>query len=264
MTLDISGLTKYFMEEKTATPVSVLNDIHFKVNDGQFVSVVGPSGCGKTTLLRIIAGLEKPSSGRVLLDDREISRDRDRIGLVFQEYALFPWRTTLQNIELGLEMMQVPKKERRSAAMAYIHSFGLNGFEDAYPKALSGGMKQRVAIARTLITNPKVVLMDEPFGSLDSQTRNGLQQFLLNLWQKHKKTILFVTHNVDEAVFLSDHIVILSKRPARILRTSAVTCPRPRDRTSTECNAVRREVLNTLESARTASSHQPEREEIVV
>lgn len=254
MSLEISGLTKQFAQKKGGTAVSVLDDIHFTVQEGQFVSVVGPSGCGKTTLLRIIAGLERPTSGRVLLDHQEISGSRGRAGLVFQDYALFPWRTTLQNIELGLEMMGVSKRERRPAAAAYVQSFGLAGFEHAYPKALSGGMKQRVAIARTLITNPKVVLMDEPFGSLDSQTRNDLQQFLLTLWQKHQKTILFVTHNVDEAVFLSDHIVVLSQRPARILRRSAVTCPRPRDRTGSACNAVRREVLQTLESARTASS----------
>ena len=146
----------------------------------------GPAACGKTTLLRIIAGLEKPSSGHLLLDGKEIAYDVDRIGLVFQEYALFPWRTTLQNIELGLEMMGVPKKERRTAAMAYIRSFGLIDFENRYPHELSGGMQQRVAIARTLITDPKLVLMDEPFGSLDSQTRNNLQIFLLGLWRKQK------------------------------------------------------------------------------
>lgn len=251
MRLTISGLSKTFIDEKTGGPVPVLDDLHLEVAAGQFVSIVGPSGCGKTTLLRIIAGLERPGSGRVLLDDRDIDYARDRIGLVFQDYALFPWRTTLQNIEIGLEIMGVPKAKRRSASMAYVKSFGLSGFENAYPKALSGGMKQRVAIARTLITDPNLVLMDEPFGSLDSQTRNELQEFLLDLWQTHRKTILFVTHNVDEAVFLSDHIVILSKRPAGILKTSAVTCARPRDRTSSECNDVRREVLSALTQART-------------
>jgi ABC-type nitrate/sulfonate/bicarbonate transport system ATPase subunit len=254
MRLNISGLSKQFVDEKTGAAVSVLDTLDLRVDAGQFVSIVGPSGCGKTTLLRIIAGLERSASGKVLLNDREIDYGRDRIGLVFQEYALFPWRTTLQNIEMGLEIMGVPKRDRRSAAMAYVRSFGLTGFEHAYPKALSGGMQQRVAIARTLITDPEVVLMDEPFGSLDSQTRNGLQEFLLDLWEKHRKTILFVTHNVDEAVFLSDHIVILSKRPAKILKTTAVTCARPRDRTSSACNDVRREVLNVLAQARTESS----------
>lgn len=255
MRLTISGLSKTFIDEKTGGPVPVLDDLHLEVAAGQFVSIVGPSGCGKTTLLRIITGLEAPGSGRVLLNDREIDYTADRIGLVFQDYALFPWRTTLQNIEMGLEIMGIPKAERRSAALAYVKSFGLSGFENAYPKALSGGMKQRVAIARTLITDPKLVLMDEPFGSLDSQTRNELQEFLLDLWQRNRKTILFVTHNVDEAVFLSDHIVILSRRPAAILKMSAVTCARPRDRTSSECNDVRREVLSTLADARSELKH---------
>ncbi|MDZ7695530.1 MAG: ABC transporter ATP-binding protein [Deltaproteobacteria bacterium] len=254
MRLDISGLSKQFVDEKSGALVPVLDGLDLRVEPGQFVSIVGPSGCGKTTLLRIVAGLEPPGSGRVLLDDREIDYAGDRIGLVFQDYALFPWRTTLQNIEMGLEIMGVPKAERRPASMAYVKSFGLTGFENAYPKALSGGMKQRVAIARTLITDPKVVLMDEPFGSLDSQTRNELQEFLLDLWQRNRKTILFVTHNVDEAVFLSDHIVILSRRPAGILKTSAVTCARPRDRTSSECNDVRREVLSTLARERSETA----------
>ena len=171
----------------------------------------------------------------------------DLIGLVFQEYALFPWRTTLQNIVIGPEIKGVQKEERRSTAMDYIKTFDLSGFENHYPRELSGGMKQRVAIARTLIMNPRVVLMDEPFGSLDSQTRNAMQEFLLRIWQKRMDTILFVTHNVDEAVFLSDEIVVLSKRPARIVNILKVEFPRPRDRTGEECNHIRRNVLRVLE-----------------
>lgn len=257
MGLDISGLSKHFKTQETDETIHVLNDIDCQVKNGQFLSIVGPSGCGKTTFLRIIAGLEEPSSGRIMLDGRAIRHDVDRIGLVFQEYALFPWRTTVQNIELGLEMMKVPKKEMRSAAMNYIHSFGLTGFENRYPHELSGGMQQRVAIARTLITDPKVVLMDEPFGSLDSQTRNTLQSFLLDQWQKQKVTIVFVTHNVDEAVFLSDEVVVFSKRPARISARFDVSCPRPRDRTSTECNLVRKNILDALESLRGDASFAP-------
>ena len=181
MTLEITELSKYYLDKKTAETVHVLNNLHYRLPESRFVSIVGPSGCGKTTLLRIIAGLERPSSGNLLLDGRQIDYHVDRIGLVFQEYALFPWRTTLQNIELGLEIMEVPQKERRAAAMGYIHSFGLKDFENRYPHELSGGMQQRVAIARTLITDPRVVLMDEPFGSLDSQTRNNLQIFLLKI-----------------------------------------------------------------------------------
>ena len=254
MGLEIVGLGKSFENRKTAETVQVLDDIHYQVDDGRFVSIVGPSGCGKTTLLRIIAGLEKPSAGNLLLDGREISYDVDRIGLVFQEYALFPWRTTLENVELGLEIMDVPKKQRRAAAMEYIRSFGLSDFENRYPHELSGGMQQRVAIARTLITDPKLVLMDEPFGSLDSQTRNNLQAFLLGLWRKKKVTIIFVTHNVDEAVFLSDEVLVFSKRPAGIVDRFEIMAPRPRDRTSTECNQMRKMILDALKAERMETS----------
>ena len=180
------------------------------------------------------------------MDGKELVQGTEEVGLVFQEYALFPWRTTLGNIEMGPEIKGVEKEIRRSKAMEYIKTFNLSGFENRYPRELSGGMKQRVAIARTLIMNPRVVLMDEPFGSLDSQTRNGLQEFLLGIWEKRRDTIVFVTHNVDEAVFLSDQIVILSKRPARIVKIFEVGLPRPRDRTSQECNEIRREVLKVL------------------
>jgi NitT/TauT family transport system ATP-binding protein len=250
MTLEITGLSKYYQNKKTAETVHVLDCLRYRVPESRFVSIVGPSGCGKTTLLRIIAGLERPSSGNLLLDGRKIDYNVDRIGLVFQEYALFPWRTTLQNIELGLEILEVPKPERRAAAMEYIHSFGLEDFENRYPHQLSGGMQQRVAIARTLITDPRVVLMDEPFGSLDSQTRNNLQIFLLKLWRKQRVTILFVTHNVDEAVFLSDEVLVFSKRPATIVERFEISAPRPRERTSAECNRMRKMILDSLEVER--------------
>jgi ABC-type nitrate/sulfonate/bicarbonate transport system ATPase subunit len=244
--LELIGLSKEFGDETTGKAVKVLNDLHYRVEEGHFVSVVGPSGCGKTTLLKVIAGLEGTTAGRVLLDGRDVDYGRDRIGLVFQEYALFPWRTTIQNIQTGLEIMGVERRQRLEAAMEYVRSFGLEGFENRYPRELSGGMQQRVAIARTLITSPRVVLMDEPFGSLDSQTRNEMQEFLLRLWQERGETIIFVTHNVDEAVFLSDHIVALSSRPASIIGSFEVPCPRPRDRTSLECNEIRRAVLKSL------------------
>jgi NitT/TauT family transport system ATP-binding protein len=248
MALELIGVTKVFREEDSDAPLHVLNDIDCRVEEGTFVSITGPSGCGKTTLLKIIAGLERPSSGSVLMDGRKIAYETDRVGLVFQEYALFPWLTTLQNIQLGLEIMGTAKKERLAAAMDYVRRFGLTGFEDRYPRELSGGMQQRVAIARTLITDPKVTLMDEPFGSLDSQTRNDLQAFLLGLWESQKVTIIFVTHNVDEAVFLSDEILVLSSRPASIIDQFQVDCPRPRDRTSPACNMIRKRVLDALEA----------------
>lgn len=246
MSLELIGLNKTFRAENPDERVEVLKDIHYQIEENEFVSIIGPSGCGKTTLLRIISGLEKASGGKVLLDGKELKKPIGQIGLVFQEYALFSWRTTLKNIEFGLEVKGINKKERRSAALDYIKTFGLSGFENKYPNELSGGMQQRVAIARTLINNPKVVLMDEPFGSLDSQTRNSLQEFLLKIWHKRKKTVLFVTHNVDEAVFLSDKIVALSRRPARIVKVFDIPCSRPRDRTSQVCNDIRKKVLDRL------------------
>ena len=247
MSLDLLELSKTFPGKGPGESVHVLEKIEHRIENRRFVSIIGPSGCGKTTLLRIIAGLEKASAGKVLLDGKELVQGTEEVGLVFQEYALFPWRTTLQNIEMGLEIRGMDKPKRRLTAMEYIKTFDLNGFEHRYPRELSGGMKQRVAIARTLIMNPRVVLMDEPFGSLDSQTRNAMQEFLLRIWQKRDDTIIFVTHNVDEAVFLSDEIVILSKRPARLIQSIDMDLPRPRDRTSEACNKIRRGILKILE-----------------
>jgi NitT/TauT family transport system ATP-binding protein len=246
VSLEIVELSKTFPGQGEDESVQVLDRIQLTIGKGRFISIIGPSGCGKTTLLRLIAGLEKASSGKVLLDGKELLQGSEEMGMIFQEYALFPWRTTLQNIEMGLEIKGIEKEKRRATAMEYIKSFDLNGFGNRYPRELSGGMKQRVAIARTLIMNPRVVLMDEPFGSLDSQTRNTLQEFLLRIWEKRGETILFVTHNVDEAVFLSDQIVILSKRPATIVRIFEVELPRPRDRTSEECNRIKRDILQVL------------------
>jgi NitT/TauT family transport system ATP-binding protein len=246
VSLELLGLTKTFGGKTPEEDVRVLDHLQLSIENGQFVSIVGPSGCGKTTLLRIIAGLEKASTGKVLLDGKELVEGSEEVGMVFQEYALFPWRTTLQNIEMGPEIKGIEKEKRRLWAAEYIRNFGLEGFGNRYPHELSGGMKQRVAIARTLIMNPRVVLMDEPFGSLDSQTRNSLQEFLLGVWGRRKDTILFVTHNVDEAVFLSDKILVLSNRPTKITNICDVTLKRPRDRTSPEHNRIRREVLGAL------------------
>jgi len=247
LSLDLLELSKTFPGKGLGESVHVLENIQHRIENGRFVSIIGPSGCGKTTLLRIITGLEKASAGKVLLDGKELVQGTEEVGLVFQEYALFPWRTTLQNIEMGLEIRGMDKPKRRLTAMEYIKTFDLNGFENRYPRELSGGMKQRVAIARTLIMNPRVVLMDEPFGSLDSQTRNAMQEFLLRIWLKRGDTIIFVTHNVEEAVFLSDEIVILSKRPARLIQSIDMDLPRPRDRTSEACNKIRRGILKILE-----------------
>jgi NitT/TauT family transport system ATP-binding protein len=248
--LELINIQKSFPAQGGDPEVAVLQELEYGIPQGRFVSLIGPSGCGKTTLLRIIAGLEPAGAGEVLLDGEAVNGPSRRVGLVFQEYALFPWRTTLQNIEFGLEMQGQSLASRRRAAQDYIAAFDLDGFENRYPRELSGGMQQRVAIARTLIMEPKVILMDEPFGSLDSQTRNGMQEFLLKIWQERRDTVIFVTHNVDEAVFLSDEIVVLSRRPARVLERFSVDHPRPRDRTGPETNALRRQVLSLLDQQR--------------
>ena len=193
--------------------IVALEDINLEVKNGEFISIIGPSGCGKTTLLRIIAGLEVASEGEVALDGEAIKEPGHHIGLVFQEYALIPWRNVIENVEFGLEIKRIPKIERRKKASEFIEFVGLKGFEQKFPKELSGGMKQRVAIARTLINQPKVLLMDEPFASVDSQTREQLQEFLLRLWSKTRVTVIFVTHNVEEAAFLGEKVVQLSPWP---------------------------------------------------
>jgi NitT/TauT family transport system ATP-binding protein len=258
LSLRLINLSKTFVSSKTGDEVHALKNITYSIENDQFVSIIGPSGCGKTTLLRIIAGLEEASHGKILLDNKQITKPDRHIGLVFQEYALFSWRTVLENIEFGLEIEGVRRRERRDATLRYVKMFELNGFENKYPKELSGGMQQRVAIARTMIVKPKVLLMDEPFGALDSLTRNSLQKFLLDIWEKTKKTIIFVTHNIDEAVFLSDLIIVLSQRPGEIksIFDNKLRCPRPRDRTSEMHNLVRREIQNLLEKERAIENDQ--------
>lgn len=247
--LEISDLRKVYARNSSESGIDVFAGLNLSVQQGELFSIVGPSGCGKTTLLRLIAGLEKKTSGSIFLDGKELFGCDDRVGLVFQEYALFPWRRLVENIEVALEIKGVSAPVRRNMAMKYVRNFGLEGFENAFPKALSGGMKQRAAIARTLIANPQVVLMDEPFGSLDSQTRNVMQEFLLTLREERKDTIVFVTHNVDEAVYISDRIAVFSPRPAGILKIFEVTLDRPRSRTGAEHNRIRSDILQLLNTS---------------
>ncbi|HIH87462.1 MAG TPA: ABC transporter ATP-binding protein [Methanosarcinales archaeon] len=243
--LSIKNLNKIYHTEE-GDEVVALSDINLYVADKEFVCFIGPSGCGKTTLLRIIAGLEKPDSGTLTVNKEPITGPGPDRGMVFQEYSLFPWRTVLKNITFSLELKKIPKSEREKIAREFLELVGLLEFADSYPHELSGGMKQRVAIARAMVNDPDVLLMDEPFGAVDAQTRNRLQHELLNIWEKKKKTVLFITHSVDEAVFLADKVVVFTARPGRVKEVINVDLPRPRERTSFEANAVREHLLASL------------------
>ncbi|MCX6697813.1 MAG: ABC transporter ATP-binding protein [Methanoregula sp.] len=245
MTLNVDHLAKQFSKNGQETVESLI-DINLEVKDEEFVCILGPSGCGKTTLLRIVAGLEHPTSGTVKIDTTLIDRPNQKLGMIFQDYSLYPWRTVNENIAFGLELHDVPKEKRDSIVKKYITLAGLSEFGNSYPHELSGGMRQRVAVVRALAVEPTVLLMDEPFGALDAQTRNMLQNELLDIWQKTKKTILFVTHSVDEAVFLADRIVVLTPRPGRVCEIIHIDQVRPRDRTSVEFAKVRRHVLDLI------------------
>ena len=209
--------------------VEALAGVDLTVAEGEFVSIVGPSGCGKSTLLEIVGGLIEPTGGEVLIGEEPIKGPHPAVGLVFQQESAFPWRTVLGNVEFGLEMHGVAKEERRGRSRALIELVGLEGFEDRYPGELSGGMRQRVAIARTLVMNPEVLLMDEPFGSLDEQTRLILGDELLRIWSETKATALFITHSIEEAILLSDRVIVMSARPGSIKKVVTVDLERPRD-----------------------------------
>lgn len=211
-----------------AEEFTALRDVNLQVKNGEFLTIVGPSGCGKSTFLDMVAGLATPSSGQILIDGREISGPGLDRGIVMQGYALFPWRTVRQNVEFGLEIKKVPQSERAAISEKYIDLVGLHEFENHYPHELSGGMKQRVAIARALAYDPEVLLMDEPFAALDAQTRETLQDELLRIWEETKKTIIFVTHSIDEAVFLADRVAVMSTNPGTIREIVDVKLPRPR------------------------------------
>jgi NitT/TauT family transport system ATP-binding protein len=250
----IVHVTKEF--SSNGRSMKAVDDVSLDIKGSEFICLVGPSGCGKSTLLRMIAGLEPASSGEILMGDKKITSTSPEIGFVFQEYTLFPWRTVEKNVEFGLELKRLSQDERAKIASKYLDMVGLEKFKDSYPHQLSGGMRQRTAIARTLAVNPEILLMDEPFGALDAQTRNILQEQLLEIWLKEKKKVLFVTHNVDEAVFLADKVVIMTARPGRIKEVIDVSIPRPRVRTETEVNKVRNAILKSLfEEVRKLSDH---------
>lgn len=209
-------------------PVHALGPMHLEVQRGQFVAIVGPSGCGKSTLLRIVAGLVAPSTGEVSISRTE--PDRPLCSMVFQDYGIFPWKTVLANVRLPLDIARVPRKQANLTARDWLERTGVAGFESAYPATLSGGMRQRVALARAFVADPEILLMDEPFAALDAQLRLVLQQELLRVWEANRRTVLFVTHSIDEALLLADRVVVTSARPGRIIADIDVPFPRPRTR----------------------------------
>jgi NitT/TauT family transport system ATP-binding protein len=233
------------------TEFVALQDVNLEVKQGEFLVIVGPSGCGKSTLLDMIAGLAHPNSGEIYIDNKLITGPALDRGIVLQGYALFPWRTVQENVDFGLEIKGVPKNERPEISQGYIELVGLKGFETRYPHELSGGMKQRVAIARALAYNPEVLLMDEPFAAVDAQTRETLQDELLRIWEETHKTIVFVTHSIDEAVFLGDRVAVMSVNPGKIKEVVNINLPRPRHiadiRSSAEFGWARHKIWDLLQ-----------------
>jgi NitT/TauT family transport system ATP-binding protein len=228
------------------TETHALSDINLTVEPGEFICIIGASGCGKSTLLRIIAGFESLSSGEMLVMGKSIAGPGPDRGMVFQDYALFPWLSVAQNIAYGPKQAGLPKAEIVTRTERYLEMVGLTKFRSRYPHELSGGMKQRVAIARVLANDSGVILMDEPFGALDAITREGLQKSLLQIWAQARKTILFVTHSVDEAVSLADRVIVLSPHPGRLKLELKIDLPRPRDIASVEFNALKRTMLDAI------------------
>lgn len=236
---------------KIAETFFALKDVNLEVSEGEFLTIVGPSGCGKSTFLDMIAGLSQPSSGEIYIDGKLITGPALDRGIVLQSYALFPWRTVRQNVEFGLEIKNIPPNDRREISERYLELVGLGAFIDRYPYELSGGMKQRVAIARALAYDPEVLLMDEPFAALDAQTREVLQDELLNIWEKTKKTIIFITHGIDEAVFLADRVAVMTANPGTIKEILKVDLPRPRSgsRAAADFGWIRHKVWRLLYNA---------------
>jgi NitT/TauT family transport system ATP-binding protein len=225
--LETRGLCKIF-EKATGGTVEALRDITVSIEEGEFVSIVGASGCGKTTFLRILDGLIEPTSGEIYLDGKPVTRPGPDRGFVFQSDSLFPWRTVLDNVVFGLEVQGRSRKEARERAMEFIRLVGLAGFEKNYPHELSGGMRQRANLARALTVNPELLLMDEPFAALDAQTREIMQQELLRIWNADRKTVIFITHQIDEAIFLADRVFVFTVRPGRLKEIIPIPFVRPR------------------------------------
>ena len=238
--IQISRVSKIF--SSSDREIVALDDINLDIRPGEFICLLGPSGCGKSTLLNAIAGFSPPTSGSILVDGRTVQKPGPDRGMVFQEYALFPWMTVEQNIAFGLEIKKLPKVQIAEKVSALLAMLNLQDFRDRYPKDLSGGMRQRVAIARVLALDSPIMLMDEPFGALDSLTRRSLQDELLRIWMEFRKTIVFVTHSIDESIYLADRIVVMTYRPGKIKKYVSVTMPRPRDPSSAVFNELKKEL----------------------
>ena len=224
-------------------------DVSLDVYDNEFLVILGPGRCGKTVLLNMIAGLEKPVDGSLFLDGEEILGSEELIGMGLQKLALMPWKTVMENVEFGLKMKGVPKAQRRETAQKYINLVGLQGFEKSYPSQLSGGMKQRAGIARAYTNNPEIMLMDEPFGQLDAQTRYSMQDEVLRIWESEKRTFIFVTNNIEEALYLADRIVLLTNYPAQVKEIYDINLPRPRDTVSPEFLRLRKIISDNTDLA---------------
>ena len=251
--LQVRGVSRSFPAQSGGVPTVALQATNLAVAENDFVTILGPSGCGKSTLLRIVAGLDQQSSGEVLLDGQRISGPGADRGMVFQSYTLFPWLTVQQNVCFGLRERGLPRGQQLEIAGAFLHRVGLHGFEQHFPKQLSGGMQQRVAIARALANQPRMLLMDEPFGALDHQTREQMQELLLGIWEgdqaSERKTVLFVTHDIDEAVFMGSRVVVMSARPGRIKLDRTVPLAHPRHysiKTSPEFSALKAELTEQV------------------
>jgi NitT/TauT family transport system ATP-binding protein len=227
--LAIRGVSRTFPSlRRGGAPTRALEPITLDIADNDFITILGPSGCGKSTLLRIVAGLDRPTAGQVLLDNKPVTGPGPDRGMVFQSYTLFPWLTVTENICFGLRERRVAEAKQRQVAAAWIGKVGLKGFAHHYPKMLSGGMQQRTALARALANEPEILLLDEPFGALDNQTRTLMQELLLGIWEAERKTVLFVTHDIEEAIFMANRVVVMSARPGRIKCDIAVDLPHPR------------------------------------
>jgi ABC-type nitrate/sulfonate/bicarbonate transport system ATPase subunit len=245
--IEVKNVTFEYQVEKGR--VLAIKDINFAVGQSEFVCLLGPSGCGKTTILNILAGLLQPTAGKIRIGSAPVNGSGQNRGVVFQDFAqLFPWRTARYNVEFGLEMRKIDKTTREKTALDFLRLVGLEKFADVYPHQLSGGMQQRVAIARSLAYNPQVLLMDEPFAALDAMTRDDMQQLLTDVWQKTKKTIVYITHNVAEAVFLGDKVIVLNAHPGTVKAEVTLDLPRPRDPLSEPFVAKQREIMRLLRS----------------